>query len=131
MSGCEDRRAPSAPTGRSRRTRDVTSDDLDRAVVWRVLADPREVVLPERRPRHDAEAILGEARDREVALDPAARIEHLRVRHLSDVAGDAVRAEALEEVGCPFSRDSSLRERALVEDRRGLATRDVLGADRR
>ena len=110
---------------------DVSSTTWTEPSSGDVLRDPREVVLTERRPRHDPEAILGEARDREVALDPTPRIEHLRVGHLSDVAGHAVRAEALEEIGCPFSRDEDLRERALVEDRRRLATRDVLGADRR
>ncbi len=110
---------------------DVSSTTWTEPSSGTCCADPREVVLTERRPRHDPEAILGEARDGEVALDPAARIEHLRVGHLPDVAGHTVRAEALEEICRSLSRDEDLRERALVEDRRRLATCEVLGADRR
>ncbi len=58
------------------------------------------------------------------------RVEHLGVRHAADVARDPVRAEPLEEVGRAGSGDIELRERRLVEQRRALATCDMLGADR-
>src|SRR5262249_22559537 len=57
-------------------------------------------------------------------------IEHLRVRDRADVTGDAVVAQALEELGRAFARDLDLRERGLVEEGGGLAARDVLRADR-
>ena len=46
----------------------------------RVLADPGEVVLAEGGAGDDPEAFLGEARDREVALDPAAARSASRCR---------------------------------------------------
>src|SRR5262245_18523192 len=121
------RRAPDPEAGQLRR--DVFDDH--RAVLWRVLADPGEVVAAERGARDDAEAVLGEARDGEVALDPAARVEHRRVCDLADFAGDSVVAEALQEVGSSLAGDVDLGEARLVEDRRRLAARQVLGADRR
>jgi hypothetical protein len=95
-----------------------------------VLADPREVVLTEGRPRDDAKAVFREPGDGEVAFDPAPRVEHLRVRHLADLARDPVPTEPLEKLRRPFARHADLRERALVEDRGRLAARDVLRADR-
>ena len=96
-----------------------------------MLADPRRVVLTERRAGDDAEPLGAETRHREVALDPAARVEHLRVRHAARLAGDTVGAEALEEVGGARTDDVELRERRLVEECRRLAARPVLCADRR
>src|SRR5207302_11237224 len=87
-------------------------------------------VAAEGRPGDDAEAVLREACDGEVALDSAARIEHLRVRDGADVAGDPVVAQPLEEVGCLQARDLDLREGGLVEQRGRRAAGDVLGADR-
>src|SRR5262249_2313844 len=77
------------------------------------------------------EPVFGEPRDGEVALDAAARVQHLRVRDRADVARDAVVAEPLEERGCALAADLDLRERRLVEQRRRLAARTVLGADGR
>src|SRR5262249_43260345 len=53
--------------------------DLHRAVVGCVLPDPREIVLAEGGAGNDPESIVSEPGHREVALDPSARIEHLRV----------------------------------------------------
>ena len=66
-------------------------------------ADPGEVVLAERGAGDDPEAVLGQAGDREVALDPAAAVQHRRVGDRADVARDPVRAEMLEEVGGSFA----------------------------
>ena len=49
----------------------------------------------------------------------------------ADVARDAVVAEMLEQVGGTLAGDLDLGERRLVEQSRGLATGDVLRADRR
>ena len=94
-------------------------------------ADPGEVVPGESRPRHDAEALLGEPRDGEIALDPTTLVEHLGVRDRTDVACNAVVTEPLEEVSCFLPRDLDLRERRLVEERSCGATSDVLCSDRR
>ena len=98
MSGCSSGprvRPPDAEAGERRRH----VGDVHRPVARRVLADPREVVLAERGAGDDPEPILGEPRHREVALDPAALVEHLRVGDGPDVAGDPVRAERFEEPG--------------------------------
>ena len=105
-------------------------DVLDRDTVGRVVADPREVVLAEGGARDDPKALVAEPRDREVALDSAARVQHRGVRDRADVTGDAVRAEVLEELGGSFAGHFDLRKRRLVEQRSGLAAGDVLGADR-
>src|SRR5439155_378753 len=86
---------------------------------------------PEGGAGDDPEAVLGEARDGEVALDPTARVQHLRVGDLPDLARDPVVAEPLEERRGSVTRDLDLRERGLVEDRRRLTTGAVLRADRR
>ena len=104
--------------------------DPDRAVVRSVLPDPREVVLAEGGAGDDPERVLRQTGDGEVALDAAARVQHLRVRHLADLACDPVGAEALEEIGRALPGDENLRERALVEDRGRLAAGEVLGSDR-
>ena len=49
------------------------------AVGRHVAADPAEVVVAEGGAGDDREPLLLDARDREVALDPAAAVEHLRV----------------------------------------------------
>ena len=92
--------------------------------------DPGKVVAAERRSGDDPEAVLGEARDREVALDPAALVQHRRVRDRTDVARDLVVTEPLEELGGSRAGHLDLREGRLVEDRGRLARRAVLRADR-
>src|SRR5205085_11564515 len=92
-------------------------------------ADPGEVVPAERSPRDDAEAVVCDSRDREVALDAAARVEHLGVRDGTDGAGNAVVAQPLEELGRLLPGDLDLREGGLVEQRRRRTAGDVLGAD--
>ena len=96
-----------------------------------VGADPGEVVVAERGAGDDREALLLQPRDGEVALDPAAPVEHLRVGDLPDLARDAVVAQPLEELRRARPADLELGERGLVEQRRGLAAGAVLGADRR
>ena len=103
---------------------------LHGAVVGEVAADPLAVVVPECRAGDDGEALLGEAGDGEVALDAAARVEHLRVGHPPDVARDLVVAQALEQRGRARAGHLELGERRLVEDRHPLAAGHVLGADR-
>src|SRR3990170_8495667 len=105
--------------------------DVDGAVVGRVLAKPGEVVLAEGRARHDPETVLCESSDGEVALDAAHRVEHLRVDHLPDLAGNAVRAHALEKLRSALSAHLELRERGLVEEGGRLAAPGVLRPDRR
>src|SRR6185503_8213089 len=120
-------RAPEAQAGQARRH----VLDAGAPVLREVPADPGRVVIAEGRPRDDPEAIFREPRDGEVTLDSPVRVEHLRVRDRADVAGDAVVAHALEEVGGAGPDHVDLGERRLVEDRRRLAAGAVLGSDRR
>ena len=99
-----------------------------RAIGRQVRPNPRRIVVAERGAGHDREQLLLDARDREVALDPAAGIEHLRVRDRADLARDAVVAQRFQERGRARPGDLDLGERGLVEERRGLAAR---GAARR
>ena len=130
MSGCRISRAAGPQRPRQANARGHVLDQ-DRAVVRRVRADPGRVVLPECRARDDAEALFGEPSDREVALDPAALVEHLRVRDRTDIARDAVVAQPFEEPGRARSDDVELGEGRLVEEGSRFAAGTVLGADRR
>ena len=85
--------------------------------------------VPERGAGDDPEAILLELRDREVALDPAAAVEHLRVGDLARAADDAVVAQPLEQRRRARPADLELGERGLVEERGGLSRGRMLGAD--
>ena len=130
MSGARISRArgPQTPKHAQRRG-DV--GDLDRAVVREVAADPLAVVVAERRAGHDREALLREAGDGEVALDPTAAVEHLRVGDLADVrVRPGCRRGARRTRPSPGPEISSFANDDLVEDRRALAGREVLGADR-
>src|SRR3970282_1803583 len=96
-----------------------------------MLPDPAEVVIAEGRAGHDQEALLGEARDGEVALDATSPVEHLRVDDGADGAVDVVGAEALQE-GCRAGTlDLDLGEARLVEEGRGPARRKRFRPDRR
>ena len=87
------RRAPDPEAGV------LTGDvgDADRAVTRRVLDDPGEIVASERGARHDPEPLVTEARDGEVALDPAPDIQHGRVDDRADRLVDVVRAHPSQE----------------------------------
>ena len=76
------------------RRRDVF--DLDRPIAGRVVADPRQVVHPERRPGDHTKAPVVETRDREVALDAPALVQHLGISQRADRAGDPVVGQAFE-----------------------------------
>jgi hypothetical protein len=94
-------------------------------------ADPGQVVLAEGGACDDPETILGEPRDGEVALNPAALVQHRRIGDRADVAGDLVVAEMFEEFGGALAGHFDLRERGLVEERGGLTGGLMLGPDRR
>ena len=100
------------------------------AVIRRVLADPGQIMSAEGRAGNDAEAILCEPRDREVALDPAARVEHRGVGDLTDLTRDPVVADTFQERRRALARNVDLREARLVEERRALTAGAVLGSDR-
>ena len=96
-----------------------------------MVADPRQVVHPEGRPCDNAEAPLAQPRDREVALDAAAVVEHLRVGERADPSRHPVVGEAFEKLGRACAADLDLRERREIEDRGSFATGRVLDADGR
>ena len=72
-----------------------------------------------------------EPRDREVALDAAALVQHGCVDDRAHRLVDVVAAQPLEETEGARAHHLELRERRLVEEPRPLASRDVLGLDRR
>ena len=96
-----------------------------------MLAHPPEVMVAEGGPGDDEESILLEPGHREVALDPATTVEHLRV---GDAAGGTVHlvvAEALQEAERPGSADLDLGKRRLVEEAGALPRGVMLGGDGR
>ena len=72
--------------------------------------DPGEVVPAKRRARYDAKTVLGEPRDREIALDPTTLVEHLRVCDRADVTSDLVVTQSFEKVCRALPRDLDLGE---------------------
>ena len=79
----------------------------------------------------DTKAALAQAGDREVALDAATLVEHLRVGQRADVASDSVVGQALEKLSGSAAAYLDLGERCEIENCRRLAARPVLDADRR
>jgi hypothetical protein len=102
---------------------------VHKAVARKVAAHPFAIVAAEAGARDDPEAVLRKPRDGQVRLDAATPVQHLRVGDAPDVARHLVRAQALEQGGGPGPGDLELGERALVEERDGLTTGPVLGAD--
>ena len=127
--GLEDVARPRPPDAEAGRLGGHVAN-LHRAVVGHVPADPLTVVVAEGGAGDDREALLGQPRDGEVALDPAARVEHLRVGDAPALAGHAVVAQALQQRCGARAGDLQLGEGALVEQGGALAARGVLGLDR-
>ena len=124
----EDVARPGAPQGEAGVTRgDVL--DPDGVAVGDVGADPRLVVVAEGGAGHQPEALLVQARHREVALHAAAGVEELGVGDRAGVAGHAVGTQPLEELRRAGAAHVELGERGLVEQRGVLPARPVLGAD--
>ncbi len=96
-----------------------------------VAPQPREVVRARGRPGHQQVPVLLQPRDGQIALDAAARVQHLRVDDRSGLARHVVRCHPLEEAGRVRAGDLDLREARLVEQRRAFAGGEVLGHDRR
>ena len=91
-----------------------------------VALDPRGVARRLRGAGQEEELALGDAQHREVALEPAARVEHRRVDHAPGRHVDLVRAQALEHRERVAALEREFRERGLVEDDRVLAARALL-----
>ena len=85
----------------------------------------------ERGAGDDPERLLADPGDGQIGLDAAALVEQLRVDGRADRLVDVVGAEPIEGIRRSRARDVELRERGLVEEPRGVARRDALGADRR
>ena len=82
-------------------------------------------------PGDDHEAILRQARDREVAFDAAARVEHLGVDDRADRFVDVVGAKGLQEIAGARSLHFDLGEGCLIEERGGFAGRADVRSDGR
>ena len=103
-----------------------------RAVPGQVAGHPRDVVAADRAARDDEEVVLGQARDREVAHDPAARRAHRGVDDRADRAVHVVGGELLQERERARPVHLHLGERREVEHPHAPAARAVLGRhDRR
>ena len=129
MSGCRISRA-FGPQSPRQAKREVTSSTVTEPSSGACDAIQARSWRPNAVPGDDPEAVFGEPGDGEVALDPAAAVQHLRVGDCADLARDPVVAEALEEVGGARAGHLDLRERRLVEERGGLADGAVLRLDR-
>ena len=105
--------------------------ELDRPVRRQVIAEPGQVVPAEGGTGDDAEPVLGEAGDREVALDAAGLVQQLRIGESADGAGDPVVRESLEKGRGTRPADLELGEGAEIEESRRLPATAVLGLDRR
>src|SRR6516164_8721714 len=112
-------------------TRELIGDvaKLDAAVGRHVHADPAAIAGDEVAAGRHPEALGGPARDRQVALDPAARIQKLRVDDRADRTVDVVVGEPLEQRQRARSLDVELAERGEVEEADALANRAVLDPD--
>jgi hypothetical protein len=82
-------------------------------------------VLAEGGAGDDPEAVLRQPGDREVALDAAALVEHLRVSQRTDASGDAVVRQALEKRRRTAPANLDLGEGCEVEERGSLAAGSV------
>ena len=94
-----------------------------------MAANPAQVVVAEGRAGHDEEALVFEAGDGEIALDPAPPVQHLGVGDLADRTLHLVVAQALEEVERPGTTDLDLGEARLVEQRGRSAGSQRLRSD--
>ena len=115
---------PDPQAGQARR--DVADE---RVLAFLVPPDPREVAAAGAGPGDEPEPIVGEARHRQVGLDPAAAVQHLRVHDPADPHVHVVRAQPLEQAaGRPgrqprTSRSSSRRTARPSPGRRGARRR--------
>jgi len=94
-----------------------------------VHQDPAEIARDEVAAGRHAEAIGAPARDGQVALDPAARVEELRVDHAPDRTVHLVVGQTLQERQRTGPAHVELAERGEVEEPDPLADRSMLDAD--
>ena len=131
MSGCRisrARRAPEAEAGVARRHVLDAAPSRPPGACARIQARSWR---PNAVPGDDPEAVLGEPRDREVALDPAALVQHLRVGDRADVAARrGCRTGARGSRRAPGPTTSILANDVSSKSAARLAAGAVLGADR-
>ena len=87
----------------------------DRDVLAEMPAQPRQVALQRRRPAPPAGTPLAEPRDRQVALDAAARVQHLGIDQPPRRHVDVVGAEPLQQPAALPPLDPDLAEARHVE----------------
>ena len=105
--------------------------DVHRAIVRLMLAHPAEVVVAKGGPGDDEEALVVEAGHREIALDPTAPVQHLRVGDAPWRAIHVVVAQALKKGQRARSGHLDLGERGLIEEPGSLPGRPMLRRDGR
>ncbi|HEX3345488.1 MAG TPA: selenocysteine-specific translation elongation factor, partial [Polyangiaceae bacterium] len=89
---------------------------LDALVARARELEPAEVGVDRAGAGDEAEAVVGQARDREVGDDAAARVEELRVDDAADRPPDAVVADPLQQRQRPRPARLDLAERRQVDD---------------
>src|SRR5262249_41122874 len=103
--------------------------DLDAATGRQVHAHPAEVARDEVAAGGDPKAIRRPAREGEIALDPAPRVQELCVDDAADWSVDVVVGQALQQRQGTRAAHIELAERREVAERDPLATGAVLAAD--
>ncbi len=102
------------------------ADILDRngAIFRHIDPKPGQIVLPEGRAGDDKEALLGQAGDGEIALDPAALVQAFGIDDRSDRLVDVVGADIVQEGQRAGTAHFKFIERSFIEQtgiRAGLA----------
>ena len=128
------RRRGRAPAGPRRRGSTATRSGRSRTTEpssRQVAAHPRDVVAADRAAGDDPEAVLAQARDRQVAHDPAARREHRGVDDRRPTGrSTSLAARRCRKASAPGPADLDLGERREVEEPDPLAAGAVLGLRR-
>jgi len=107
----------------------ILQDDRSARSVRHVQTNPRDVVHAERRAGDDKEAIVCQSRHGYIALDAAARVEHLGIDHAAHRPIHSVGAQGLHERQRARTAHFNLVERGLVEQSGSLACADMLVFD--
>ena len=123
--------ARARPPEPERRPRRRQVGDLRAAVGRRVVGVPLQVGHAVRAAGDDAELLVAEPHDRQVALERAARREHRRVDDLAVRDVHLAHRHPLHRLERARAGDVEDAERRQVEHRRAIAHRQVLGVDDR
>src|SRR5690606_11616757 len=86
-----------------------------------MLAQPSKIALQSGTRHDEQEGSFGKAADGEIALNPAARVQHLRIDDAPDRNVDVVAAELLQERTGVAAFDADFAERGHVKEANAFA----------